>query len=70
MKYGILKVGDKVKYSDEAKKEMPLLFKDITKHKIKTIKWISKNGENCDFECGDSCDVYWLDLYTGAVEGN
>ena len=62
MEYGILKVGDKVKYTDEAKKELPTVFKDITKHKVKTIKWISKNQQNCDFVDGDSCDIYWLEL--------
>jgi hypothetical protein len=70
MKYGILKVGDTVKYSDEAKLKLGD-FVDNDEHVITKIDVSdglddvaedTTGNEHAEWEDSTGCDVYWLDL--------
>lgn len=70
MKYGILKVGDTVKYSEEAKIKLGE-FADNDEHIITKIDVSdglddvaedTTGNEHAEWEDSTGCDVYWLEL--------
>lgn len=72
MEYGILKVGDTVKYSDEAKKELNK-FSDNKLHLVTKIKvsdglddvdpdYDNTGDEWAELDYDSGADVYWLEL--------
>lgn len=70
MKYGILKVGNVVKYSEEAKIKLGE-FADNDEHMITKIDVSdgiddvdedTTGNEHAEWDNSTGCDVYWLEL--------
>ena len=70
MKYGILKVGDTVRYSDEAKLKIDN-FADNDEHIVTKIDFSdgiddvaedTTGNEHAEWKNSTGADVYWLEL--------
>lgn len=61
MKYGILKSGDLVKFTREAKRKMPLNFQNgFLTDNVKQVDTLKLKEQFVTFTDTDSCDVYWV----------
>jgi hypothetical protein len=58
MQYGILKVGDTVKYTDEAKRELS----SCTDNKEHVVTVIDCNGQHAEGDDWSGADIFWLEI--------